>query len=266
MTNADEFVVVQMWSDEEIGGRIYLQMCNLFAQAVLKEEHGAFMEHAMSVMQKLTATKYHLANYQRLEVEEKAIAEGLYKRGSANRREAFPLIFELEAFLFQVKSSLDMLAKLLGPTIGHGNVKTSTYGAKGDGLIKGLEAYRKRPSAHRDAVDNLIQLVALNKDSWIGRVVDWRDTVSHYRALTHFRFEFIQGPDGNPTCVPPRFEGMDTLPFLRLVYSNNVQYQQDFMAFALALKARGLSLIRANVDNDPNPSWRYVKWGWGQRV
>jgi hypothetical protein len=151
MPNADDLVVVQLWSDEEIGGRIYLQACNLFAQNILKQEHGAFMEHAVSVMHKLTATKYHLANYERLELEERAIAEEMYGRGSANRREAFPLICELEAFLFQVKSSLDMLAKLLGPIIGHGNVKTSTYGAKGDGLLKGLEAYRKRPSANRGA-------------------------------------------------------------------------------------------------------------------
>jgi hypothetical protein len=143
MSNVSDLVVVQMWNDEEIGGRIYLQACNLFAQNILRQEHGAFMAHAVSVMHKLTATKYHLANYERVEVEERAIAEKLYKGGSANRREAFPLIFELEAFLFQVKSSLDMLAKLLNPIIGQGNVKTSTYGAKGDGLVKGLEAYRK---------------------------------------------------------------------------------------------------------------------------
>ncbi len=264
MANAGGLVVVQMWSDDEIGGRIYLQTCNLFAHDVLKEEHAAFMTHAMSVMHKLTATKYHLANYERLEVEERAIAEDLYRRGSANRRESFPLIFELEAFLFQVKSSLDMLAKLLGPTIGYGNVKTNTYGAKGDGLLKRLDAYRRRPSAHRAAVDNLMNLIEANRDAWIGRVVDWRDTLSHYRALQQFRFEFPIGPDGKPACIAPRFEGMETLLFLNRVYSNNLQYQQDFMSFALALKARGLVLVPANAGNDANPSWRYVKWSWGR--
>jgi hypothetical protein len=263
MSNVGDLVVVQLWTDEEIGGRIYLQACNLFAQSVLQEDHASFMEHAMSVMHKLTATKYHLENYARFEVEERAFAEDLYRRGSANRREAFPLIFELEAFLFQVKSSLDMLAKLLGPIIGYGNVKTNTYGAKGDGLIKGLEAYRKRPSANRRAVDNLMNLITANRDAWIGRVVDWRDTISHYKALKNFRFEFRRGPDGQPECVAPRFEGMETLPFLRLVHSNNLQYQQDFMSFALALKPRGLVLVPAGASSDPNPAWRYVKWGWG---
>jgi hypothetical protein len=56
-----------MWDDNEIGGRIFLQVQNLFVEAILANQKDIFFTHAFSVMHKLTATKYHLKNYERLE-------------------------------------------------------------------------------------------------------------------------------------------------------------------------------------------------------
>ncbi len=60
-------MIVKLWDDEEIGGRIYLQLCNLFPEAFLSDQKDKFFFHAFSVMHKLTATKYHLDNYKRIE-------------------------------------------------------------------------------------------------------------------------------------------------------------------------------------------------------
>jgi hypothetical protein len=62
-----QFLLVKMWDDDEISGRIYLQFCNLFPEAFLSDQKDKFLNHAFSVMHKLTATKYHRDNYKRIE-------------------------------------------------------------------------------------------------------------------------------------------------------------------------------------------------------
>jgi len=137
-------VITTTCEDEEIGGRIYLQMCALFFDALLAEDKERFMLHAISVMHKLAATKYHLNNYQRIERQHYENARRTFKKNPHKTREAFELIFELEAFVFQIKSSLDMLVKLVDPVVGPDIIKTRTYSNEGDDLIKGLEQYKKK--------------------------------------------------------------------------------------------------------------------------
>lgn len=156
-----------MWDDDEISGRIYLQLCNLFPETFLFDQKDKFLNHAFSVMHKLTATKYHRDNYKRIEKSQYEEAKRKFKKQAIETREAFELIFELEAFLYQVKSSLDMLIKLLIPIIGDGIVRTKTYSNKGDDLIKSLTQYKKKKEVHIEMVDNLTNLVKVHKEGWL---------------------------------------------------------------------------------------------------
>jgi len=117
-------MIKELWDDPEICGRIYLQAVHLFANQLLADQWDVFFSHTSSVMHKLSATKYHLNNYCRIEEAE---FQSLKTNPPSTDKafEAFELIFEIEAFLFQIKSSLDMLAKLLIPIIGN-EVRTVT--------------------------------------------------------------------------------------------------------------------------------------------
>jgi len=208
-----EITLGKLWTDEELCGRIYVQASHLFAAEILGDVKEAFFEHVFSAMHKIAATKYHLDNYARLEQKHADAARRLFKKNPTYREEAFELIFELEAFLLQIKSSLDMLVKLVGPVLGPGTVRTHTYSDEGDSLVKGLEQYKKRNNANLEAADNLIRLVKADKDDWIARVVAMRDTIAHYKGVRRYQFEPVQLADGRIGVRAPRFMATDTCGF-----------------------------------------------------
>lgn len=261
-------MVKKLWDDDEIGGRIYLQICNLFPEALLKNEKDRFFKHAFTVMHKLTATKYHIKNYQRIENEQFNHFKKAFKKDPGHTREAFELIFELEAFLFQIKSSLDMLVKLMNPVLGEGIVRTHTYSNKGDDLVKGLTQYKNKNGVKVSAVDDLIGLIKEDKQVWIDRVIQIRDRLNHVEGLSDYHFTPAKLPNGEIVPLKPKFDGTDTLKFMKTIYENNLGYHQDFMCLALAVIAPGLCLVpeettRMNQAFGNHNSAQFVKWGWG---
>ena len=232
-----KFIKVNLYNDVEIGGRIYAQFCHLFAEVLLSDQKDHFYQHALTVMHKLTATKYHFENYKKLEFEQYNHAKRQFKRNPHETREAIELIFEIEAFLFKVKSSLDMLVKLLRPILGDGVVKTKTYSNKGDDLINGLCQYKKSKNANAGAVDKLIRLVEDSKQTWIQKAVELRDELNHDKGLRDYKFIPQVLSNGDITVVRPRFKNMEAVNYLSTVYSSNLIFHQDFMAHSLALKA-----------------------------
>lgn len=261
-------LLVNIYREPEIVGRIYLQLCNLFVEPILNKQKDLFFDHAFSVMHKLTATKYHLDNYIKIEKQQFEYSRRFFKEKMNQTREAFELIFELEAFLFQVKSSLDMLVKLMIPIVGNNVVHTQTFGNKGEKLIKGLTKYKRKKDINVDAVDNLINLIKSDKDSWLEKVVTMRDELSHYKALRDYKFLPIKLPNGQIGVRKPAFKNMDTVKFMKIIFSNNIEFHQDFMAFALSIKAPPiLQLIhqdtKSAIDKFNHEAAKFIKWAWG---
>lgn len=261
-------MIVKMWDDQEIGARIYLQACNLFAgKLLLKEQKDRFFTHAFAVMHKLSATKYHLENYRRMEAEQLEQANRQFSKDPSRTKEAFELIFELEAFLFQVKSSLDMLVKLLRPILGEHVVRTHTYGDKGEALIKGLRQYRKKKGVNLEAVDHLIFLAERHKEGWLERTVELRDELSHIEGLRNYQFRPIRMGDGSIVAQKPRFKNYETLKVLEVIYENNLVFHQDFMAFSLALLSPPGFVLGQRSESEPAPGFppevtKYIRWCW----
>jgi hypothetical protein len=161
-----------------------------------------------------------------------------------------------------------MLPKLVSAAIGDGTVSTYTYGSKGDTLVKGLEQYQKRNNVNAKAADNLIRLIKTDKDDWIGRVVAMRDEIAHARGVRGYQFEPVQAADGKVGVQGPRFMGIDTLAFMRLVYSNNIEFHQEFMCLTLGLRAAGLVLVPENsgrMGQQYREYGKYVRWAWAMR-
>lgn len=261
----------KLWTDPEIIGRIYLQVCALQLQDLLpREEQDRFWKHATSVMHKLSSTKYHLENYKRLERQEVESTRRRFKKQPSFRREAFELIFEIEAFLFQVKSSLDMLGKLLGPLIGDDQLKLHTFKDKGDGVVKALEQYKKRGDAHTEAVDSLIRMIQQERDGWISVLVGLRDSVSHYEAISNYVFEPYPIPGGAGVRKPRLLSGHETVDALQMIYSNNVGFHQDFISVAASVRLKQLVLAPTAPGATEkmfgqHAGGRFVKWGWALR-
>lgn len=216
----------KLYSNCEIGGSIYLQMCNLDIEFILKDQRENFLDSILAIMHKLHATKYHLNNYITIEKEQLQQFKTSFGKGDYTTREALELIYELEAFLFQVKSSLDMMVKLLIPIVGKNIVHTKTFGDKGKKVIKGLEKFKEKSGVNVAAVSSLIELIKSDKDSWLEQVVNIRDELNHIRGLRDYAFEPVKLPNGKLGIQKPRFKNMDTVDFMKLVYSNNLGFHR----------------------------------------
>ena len=247
-----------------------MQLCYLHAFDFLdKESKDVFVKHIVSVMHKLTATKYHLKNYIRIESEMFTQAVKGFKRNPNQNREAFELIHELEAFLFQLKSSLDVMVKVLQPILRNNcHIRTTSFGDKGDKIIKGLESLKKNKKNNVQAIDNLISLIKDDKDSWLETTIKFRDELNHYEALSNYTFKPMKLPNGQLTAIKPKFRDMETVRFMRLVYANNIEFQQDFITLALLLRLPGsICLVPAELKEvqkffNDHDSCKYIKWGF----
>jgi len=92
---------------------------------------------------KLSALRYHakrfeeLQNQRRDEIERDERMKAIVKRGLLVAEKE--MIFEFEAFMFQAKSTLDVLVKLFVPVFGTKQTDISTYGRAGEKVITYLQ-------------------------------------------------------------------------------------------------------------------------------
>jgi len=139
---------------------------------------------------KLHAVKYHLDNYEQAESAKIGGFSHNYKppAGAQMINEEPRLIYEVEAFLFQVKSCLDILSRVLKPAFGF---NYCSFGDKGDDVIKQLS--NNCPASLRTQAERITKLVEGAQDVWLVEVIQMRDAVTHYSRLEGFDC-FIEDP------------------------------------------------------------------------
>lgn len=136
----NKFITKSLWKDEEIVGRIYLQYSDLIRlMGDLPESIRTKLDKTIkSLLTILSAINYHNSNF--LKYEEKAINEAknlLENKQNQIINENYEMIFEVEALLFQLKCSLDLLAKFLYDILEE-EYKRIAYYEGGDDLIRKL--------------------------------------------------------------------------------------------------------------------------------
>ncbi len=103
------------------------------------------------------------------------------------------LVYETEAFLFQVKSNLDLITKTLGcvlpqlrsyRTFRHSGDNINSEYKAGGKIIKGLQ---------KTGEQDLAEIFDNHRKEWIQQMTIWRDTISHYSGLENFNC-FIEEP------------------------------------------------------------------------
>jgi len=149
-----------------------------------------FLNRVRNVEHKLYAVKYHLSNYEQAERDKIEEFTKNYKPPTGVQQivEEPRLIYEIEAFLFQVKSCLDILSWVLKPAFGFAYCN---FGDNGDDVIKQLK--NNCPNTLAPLADNIISMIEEAQDVWIVELITMRDQITHHSNLEGFNC-FIQDP------------------------------------------------------------------------
>ncbi len=246
---------------------------------------------ATEVQYKLRALLYHKENF--INVENALINQCMKER--KNVRIPSNLFFELEAFLFQVKSALDVAIKILKDLFPD-RFKTNTFGDKGSKIIANLNRYkddlekdiRERSVDEKyidiyiryrgKTIDNLICMIGDDKAKWLDRVISARDTVSHYKGSGNgevYRYSTVlQDGEEVKSVIIPKILDFYPRQLLEISYHNCIEFIQDLICLFIELWLPPMFFLIEASDTDPLlitwrkrnlPAAKYIKYSLGIR-
>jgi hypothetical protein len=170
----------------------------LFSGAIsLASEHGidSLTEKLRDCKHKLYAVRYHLKAIER-EIDERVadFKKQYAAMSGASLELANPvLIYETEAFLFQVKGNLDLMIQALSSVIPPLKSFTTFKHAGERGTHKYIAGGKVIKQLKRSDELELCQLFDLHRSAWIQEMTLLRDMVTHHSGLRDFRC-FIEEP------------------------------------------------------------------------
>jgi hypothetical protein len=258
--------LLKMPFDLEIMGRLYYQARELMLSHGFdifkpkEEERDKFISILVDVMIKISAMKYHLKNY---EQHETLCIKQLKAKCGANSHislQAYELLFELEAFMFQMKSALDLAVKFLEALFPH-RFKTKTFGDMGEDLIKGLEKFKKDKNAKKEIVDSIISMIRDDQTSWLKQAIRFRSSLNHFKTIAGYNYQAKKIGDKWEIIVP-KIARLNVLTYMETTYSNCLEFIQDFMCLVIGMFLKGFTVgIRTtNVSSFGEPLNQYIKF------
>jgi len=236
--------------------------------ALTDNKTGIFFKRTFDIMIKLQAMSYHLSNfrnYDRLfEKRSKEIFD--QKKHSVAKKIQIDgskcLLFEIEAFLFQMKSALDMSVKILEVLFPPGFFKTKTFTNKGTGLIKNLNNLLNTNKVNRRIIPDIISMIENNQNSWINKTIDLRDKLSHYETITGYSY-FIKIEEERFVLEKPKILGYDPLVFMRKIFFNCIMFIQDLLSHLVVLRSSNLFLVETNKFLNQSDGTQYIRYSLG---
>jgi hypothetical protein len=228
-----DLALTRINADGEVMAKVWLQLCDLKdAINVPEKNKEALYRWAIDLTRKLESVRYHRDNLLRV------LDDEFKKRATETEPTNVALIdlttgaeTELEAFLMQGKSSLDVLVKIFVPLLG---IKLHSYGNAGGKVAKTLRNNLKGDQLAR--AQDLLSLIDKDKP-WIGK---WfgskRDTVTHYKPIQSSGFVTLPIQDGVPRYAPPVTDnGIAFQEAVVLLYQNLLTFCEDFLALAVSI-------------------------------
>jgi len=258
--------LLKMPFDLEIMGRLYYQATELWHRGIFKpkgEERDRFISVLLDVTIKLSAMQYHLKNYEQHEAL--CIEQLKAKCGEKPYMalQAHELLFELEAFMFQMKSALDFAVKF-PEALFPKRFKTKTFGDMGEDLIKGLESYKKDKNSKKEIVDSIISMIRDDQNAWLKQAVTLRTSLNHFKTIAGYNYQAKRNGDEWEIIVP-RIARLNVLTYMNRVYSNCLEFIQDFMCLVIGMylpKGVTVGVKPSYVSGDKDPIEKYIKFGW----
>jgi len=271
-TDKAEFeALLKMPFDLEIMGRLYYQARELLLSHGFdffqpkKEERDKFITVLLDVTIKISAMQYHLKNYSQHEAL--CIEQMKSKCGTDTyiSLQAYELLFELEAFMFQMKSALDLSVKFLEALFPR-RFKTKTFGDLGEDLIKGLEKFKKDKNAKVDIVDSIISMIRDDQKTWLKQAITLRTSLNHFKTIAGYNYQAKRFED-NWEIIVPKFAGLNVFIYMETTYSNCLEFIQDFMCLSIGMfLPKGLTVgivSEKNFSSVGEPLNQYIKFGFG---
>jgi len=192
-----------------------------------------FLDLISNVEHKLYAVKYHLKNYEQAESDIIEEFKKNYKppTGAQEIIEEPRLIYEVEAFLFQVKSCLDVLSRVLEPVFSFSHC---LFEDEGDKVINRLK--NNCPAELAPYGERIIRLIEDSQQAWIVELVEMRVQITHYSNLKGFdcfiRDPYVGGGIANihyPTMPNKR----RALEYCQDIWGRLLSFCEDFLKFAV---------------------------------
>ena len=146
---------------------------------------------------KLYGIKYHIDNFRFQEDAEIQRFSTDHKGSDHDAIMRDPkLIYEIEAFTFQVKSCLDILAQIIGITYSLPGV--TTYSDSGNKIVKSLN--QNSPKEFKGQATKLASIISSHRQ-WADDLIDMRDQVTHYSDLEGFSCFIEHAWEGTPIAA-----------------------------------------------------------------
>ena len=219
--------------DYELQKLLYLQVKYLLDLAlpsnILSAERKSKVFNIMfTTIYKLGAIKYHRDRFVK---EWKRRIRNIKKDAEVIQEESV-LAYEFEAYMFQIKSCLDTLVKILDPLV---NIRLSTYGNVGDRVIKALS--NNLSDQYKLRADYLKHLIQENS-KWLKLLIEIRDKLYHYsqedKSMQHFFFSVQTTRDGGKRIISPRVFGKyDAIGMVTFSWQRIFVFARDFLAFSI---------------------------------
>lgn len=189
---------------------------------------------------KLSALRYHTQRFN--EQQTKRLAELKLELGSSTTLKGGivicekEMLFEFEAFFFQLKSALDMLVKIFVPLFGAKAVSLSSYGANGKDVVTYLEQLKKNAqlAVPVGRIDWLIELIQQVRDPWLKPLIALRDTISHYRSFIGIGFTWDSKTE--QIAVPMAEVSGSTYPLVDVMTNETerlIDFSREFISRAI---------------------------------
>lgn len=193
-------------------------------------------KHLNDIEHKLRGVRYHRDNLDRVEnlAVERFRSKHTPPAGTALEERAPEILFEVEGFLYQVKSSMDMLARLL-TAAGLRSIGNS-FGDHGDRVLKQLHSVPNSCLAEAKELRNLIESA---QPIWIDQVVSFRDQIAHAGMLDEFRC-FVQAPVIDPSNVAVHYP---TMPGGERASAYVARVERELRSFVNALVTVAIQIV-----------------------
>jgi hypothetical protein len=235
------------------------------------DEKLEFLRLLLMTANKLGATWYHRDRYGKIEdalktaaLNQPIPAQG-YPTVEAARAGAIqglvpPLYYEFDAFLVQLKSTLDHLVKIPRVTIGRA-WNLATFGEKGKDV---MNMARNVPAKYSESAKGLMMIVEHNL-AWISEAVAVRDRTNHllHGGITPDRFTVfaVAQLEGEPRLVVPMWSPSPNKTTVRATLEDLwpalFHFAEDFIGTSLAQRlVKGMSIFRRPIPlTSLEPAW-----------
>ncbi len=209
------------------------------------ENRHVLTERVSRLKHKLYGIRYHIENFA---AEENKIIKKYSEDYHAPATSGFyhnpRLIYEIEAFLFQIKRALDILAQIIAMTYNLNGLNTYSISDKGNKIVNKLREFKKYEVLRSELADRL-----QDADKWIRDAIDMRDEVTHISNLQGFMCFVQKAWDGGEfaqVSYPSMPGGQRASSYMIETYGSLWQLLFDVSAYIM-------TKLKSKVVNNTNP-------------